>query len=104
MKGVIEYMDEEVLGKPVCFGADLALLENVFDCQGMEIKLERKRTQDVPGYALVSSYEKVHYINVGILTVTSIQRTSPGCWRGVCSRNRRKEWLSILWMFTFAEE
>lgn len=56
MKGMIEYVDEEVLGKPVCFGADLALLEDVFDCQGMEIKLEGKRAQDVPRYALVFAY------------------------------------------------
>ena len=100
MKGVIEYVDEEVLGKPVCFGADLALLENVFDCQGMQIKLERKCAQDVPGYTLVFSYETVYYTSVGILTMTSIQRTSPGC----VFQNRRKGWLSILWMFAFAEE
>ena len=104
MKGVIEYVDEEVLGKPVRFGADLALLENIFNCQGMEIKLERKCAENVPRYTLVPSYETVYYSSVGILTVTSIQRTSPGCWRGVLSRNRRKEWLSNLWMFTFAEE
>jgi len=41
------------LGKPVCFGADLTLLENVFDCEGVEIKHERKRAEDVPGYALI---------------------------------------------------
>jgi len=39
-----------------------------------------------------------------LLTVTSIQRISPERWRGVCPRYRRKEWLSIFWMFTLSEE